>query len=254
MASRYFIKKIIYGFGFLAAFFLIAAAIYFLFFRGEPSCFDGRKNQEEFGVDCGGPCEDCEIKRLSPISELWIKHFPAEGGTVIASEIKNSNSGYGADSFSYIIEIFGKNGEKIKTLSKKSFIYAEEARCLFEYVEINPQKIGETKIFFSDAHWARAGVFSQPKTPTRQIITSQKESGDGFQTTGVVMNQNPFSVSKAKIVAFLTNGFGADIAISKTELENMAAFEERQFKIIFPKSVSALDSVNKTRICVEAAR
>ena len=33
--------------------------IYVNFFFELESCNDGRKNQNETGIDCGGPCNDC---------------------------------------------------------------------------------------------------------------------------------------------------------------------------------------------------
>ena len=41
-----------------------------------PSCTDGKKNQGEAGVDCGGPCARlCKVVSLPPIVH-WQRAFP----------------------------------------------------------------------------------------------------------------------------------------------------------------------------------
>ncbi|MEK7657744.1 MAG: hypothetical protein AAB366_00945 [Patescibacteria group bacterium] len=260
-------KQIIYGGGFLSVVLLILTASYLLWFRSEPSCFDGRWNQEESGVDCGGPCQDCEIKTLVPISERWLKYFSVDGKTVITAEIKNSNTDYAASGLSYVFDIYGKDGSKIKSIARKSFIYAEEIKCLFEQADVKFQEIGEIKISFSALDWKRKGEFSQPKIQKRQLITSFQDNQTGAETSGTVVNDNPFSLSKLRIIGFLLNKNGMELGVSKTELENLRAFEERPFKIIFPKNISLtsgdssgssldfnLADPNKTKICIEASR
>lgn len=246
---------------------LILAVFYLLWFKPEPSCFDGRWNQEELGIDCGGQCQDCEIKTLVPISERWLKYFSVDGKTVIVAEIKNSNTDYAASGLSYVFDIYGKDGSKIKSIARKSFIYAEEIKCLFEQADVKSQEIAEIKISFSVLDWKRKKEFSQPKIQKRQLITSLQDDQTGSETSGAVVNDNPFSLSKLRIVGFLLNKNGIELGASKTELENLRAFEERPFKIIFPKNISLtsadsfgssldfnLADPDKTRICIEASR
>ena len=67
MSSR-FLRRLIFGVFYLAVFGGLSYSIYLLGIRGGASCFDGRQNQSELGVDCGGSCVSCELKNLSPIS------------------------------------------------------------------------------------------------------------------------------------------------------------------------------------------
>lgn len=248
-------KQIIYGGGFLSIVFLILAASYLIWFKSEPSCFDGRRNQEESGVDCGGPCQDCEIKTLAPLSERWLKYFSVDGKTAIAVEIKNSNADYAASGLSYIFDIYAKDGSKIKSIAKKSFIYAGEIKCLFEQTDVKSSEIGDIKISLTDVNWKRKAEFSQPKIQKRQIVTSLQDNQIGAETSGVVINDNPFSLSKLRIIGFLLNRNGMELGVSKTEAEDLRAFEERPFKIIFPSSLDYnLADPDKTRICIEALR
>jgi hypothetical protein len=242
-------KQIIYGAGYLAVLFLLFFAVYFFRFKPAPTCFDAKKNQGETGVDCGGPCLPCEIKTLVPPEISWLKNLPADNQTIIAAEIKNPNLDWGADFFSYSVDIYGNNGEKIKTVKRNSFIYAGEIKYLIEPVEIDSKSIGKVEISFADFNWKSNEEFKKPTIQTREIKTEDSAIG-GFLT-----NNNAFKLSKIKVFGFLYNQYGILSAASKTELENINAFEEKFFKINFPKNISSLNiDFNKTKIYVEAIR
>lgn len=240
-------KQLFYGAGYLTVFFLIVFAIYLVWFKPAPTCYDGRRNQNEIGIDCGGSCPACEIKTLIPLETSWLKYFPADNQTVVAAEIKNSNINYAADSFSYAIDIYDNNGAKIKSLIKNSFIYAGEIKYLVELVEFNNKNIKEIKISFSDISWKLNEEFKKPTAQLREIKT------ESAAVSGFLTNNNAFRLSKIRIFGFLYSQYGILISASKTELENVSAFEEKFFKINFPKNLSGIDP-NKTKVYAEAIK
>ena len=260
------IKQIIYGSGFLAIVFLILLAIYFIWLKPEPTCSDGRRNQSEIGVDCGGPCAACEIKTLLPLQSIWQTKFSINGKAALTAQIKNSNSTYGANRFSYSFEIYGKNGNKIKTISGNSFIYASEIKYIFEPTDINYSDVEEIKVFTSAVQWLANEKFLKPKTQIREKITNIGEAGRGVEISGYVVNNNAYPLRKMRLVGFLATENNIKISVSKTELDNLAAFEERYFKIIFPKDIFVLSAdkretitftsadPNRTEIYVEAIK
>ena len=260
------IKQIIYGSGYLAIVFLILAGIYFLFLKPAPTCFDEKKNQGEIGIDCGGPCAACEIKTLLPLQSVWSNYFPINGKAAFATQIKNSNTNYGASRFSYVFDIYNKSGVKIKTISNSSFIYASEIKYVFELADLNYSDIGEIKISFSDVQWLATEKFPKPKTQIRERIVKMSESGKGVEVSGYIINENAYPLRKIRLVGFLATSNNIKISASKTELDNLKAFEERYFKIIFPKEVVLLGATapsavsftfadpNRTEIYVEPLR
>ena len=265
MLEKRRIKQLIYGGGYLAVIFLILFFVYSIWLKSAATCFDNRKNQKEIGVDCGGPCQACEIKTLSPIAINWTKYFSADPKTIVAAEIKNSNSSYGARKFTYTFDIYDKKGEKIKTLIRSSFIYPEEIKYLVEFLEINPKEIGNVQISFADFNdfnWAPKEDFSKPEIESREITVKINSIDNKIEIKGIANNKSAFSLSKIKIIAFLKTVDNMFISVSQTELENLAAFDKRPFAISFPKGIgltSATSSVfladpNKTKIYIEAAR
>jgi hypothetical protein len=56
-------------------FLLVLSFVYFSFFYKPATCFDGVKNGNETGIDCGGSCSlVCTNDALKPIT-LWSKAF-----------------------------------------------------------------------------------------------------------------------------------------------------------------------------------
>jgi hypothetical protein len=264
--GRRTVKQILYGAGYLAVLFLIVFSAYLIWFKPAPTCFDNKQNQNETGVDCGGPCLPCEIRTLTPLEASSMKYFPSDSQIIFVVEIKNSNLNWAADSFSYTFEIYGENGAKIKSFTENSFIYAGEIKYIIEPVEINSADVKDVKISFSNLDWKTKDEFTKPEVQTREIKTEKAESGvSELIVSGFINNSNAFSLSKARIIAFLSDKTGTQIGASKTELENIAAFTERPFKINFPKNITLMttstSSLNllqvdpgKTKVYVEALR
>lgn len=263
--SNRLIKQFIYGSGYLAVLFIFLSVIYFIFIKSGATCFDGKQNGDETGVDCGGYCASCEIRTLLPIQVNNIKYFSAGNKSVIVSEIANTNLNYGVSKFSYVFDIYDKNGERIKSETDNSFIYPSEVKYLINVADVSPSEIGDIKLSFSNINWKQKDGFKKPNVQIRQKITKAGEDGKGAEISGMVSNDNPFVLSKVRLVGFLATQSGIRISASKTELENLQPYEEKYFKIVFPKDVSLMSATSsfinltdvdpsQTEVYVEAIR
>ncbi len=70
-----------------------AALWFFVFSYKAPTCFDGKKNGSEIGVDCGGNCSLlCQSQALAPYVK-WERFFPVAPGIFNAvAYVENQNS------------------------------------------------------------------------------------------------------------------------------------------------------------------
>ena len=88
MQSR-FLKQFIYGVLYLGILSGLSYGVYAFVVR-QPNCTDGRQNQGESGIDCGGPCTSCELRQLKPIEIRSARVFTAEQAkhakTIVLSE------------------------------------------------------------------------------------------------------------------------------------------------------------------------
>lgn len=255
-------KQLIYGSGFFTVIFLFLLTAYFVFLKSAPSCFDNKQNQNEAGIDCGGVCAPCEMKTLLPLKSDWVKYFSVNNKAAITAQIRNSNTNYAADYFFYTFDIYDKNKNKIKSIEDRSFVYNSDVKYLFEITDIDYSNISNVDLLIGRISWKSKEEFKKPKVSIREEITKAGENEKGIEVSGILVNENPFLLSKATIVSFLNNNNKIKISVSKTELENLESFSEKPFKIFFPIEASLLspESIfnvnlvdpNKTEIHIEA--
>ena len=137
-------RQLIIGAIFLTIFLSIGAGIY-LTVKPQATCFDNKRNQREIGVDCGGPCIPCDLKNNPPITvQKQPAFFITQDEKInILFQLLNSNSEWGAKSFSYQLTLNGQNGE-IQKLNFSDFILPQEIKyILLPQVKVNfiPQSI-----------------------------------------------------------------------------------------------------------------
>ena len=105
--------------GILGAVALAFFAILFItVFYDAPSCTDRVQNQEESGVDCGGPCEFLCIGEQRPPTVLFTKALSNAAGRVdIIASVENKNLAAAAKNVPYRISLFDARQTLIKEAS-----------------------------------------------------------------------------------------------------------------------------------------
>ena len=235
-------KQILYSAGYIIFFALIIFGVYYIWFQPAPSCFDNRQNQGETGVDCGGPCKPCALKNIMPLKTSWIKEFPVKNQTIITAEIQNPNIDFGAKKLTYTMNIYGKDGSVIQSVMRDSLIYAGEIKYILELTDASNTDIADVKIDFSNFDWQSKDDFPNPNIQIRAINTVAGANGLGPNVNGLISNNNPFGLSKARIIGFLVNSADIEISASQTELDNLNAFEEKPFQVNFHSDVSLVSN------------
>lgn len=244
------VKQLLYFLLYLAIIGIIVFLIYLWLVKPAPSCFDNRQNQGETGVDCGGPCQPCEIKYLKPLEAQKIRFFNLQNKTIITAEITNPNQNFGADRFTYTINFYNQTGTKIGSLTNDSFIYPAEIKAIFEIDEKTKfSDIYNISIDFKDTHWVSSEDFQKPLIELReQKLVEDKP----LKLKGVVVNQSNFDVG-LKLIAFVYNRYGIQIGASKTEIAKLEAHEQKDFQITLPFDIlkEEIDQ-SRTKIFAEA--
>jgi hypothetical protein len=72
-----------------------------------PSCTDGKQNQNETGVDCGGPCPYlCSVSQIVPTIQFVRAVSPEQGRTDIIAYIDNTNTTGGVRDAQYTVDLY----------------------------------------------------------------------------------------------------------------------------------------------------
>lgn len=252
---RRVIKQFLYGFLYLSIFSGIIAVIYIGFLRPAPSCIDGKLNQGEIEIDCGGPnCSDCALRSLKPITGS-VQFFGGDSDATAFIRIQNPNLNYGAGEFDYDIKLFNRTGDNFRTLSGKTFIYPSDVKAIIlTSLDIDYSDIARAEFYADNFIWKKTSDFIKPDMDSREV--SAKSSGNGIAVEGVVQNKNLFPISRVVVNAILINKQGLFINASKTFVADIKSREERYFKIFIPVAGDELQSVDfsGTKIYLEVIR
>lgn len=224
----------------------IGTGLYF-HYRAEPTCFDGKKNQGEEEVDCGGPCPPCEIRYLRKPEILWADFFATgEHSGDVAVKIKNSNSRYGARKFSYKMVLLDAFGEELAARVGESFVMPQELKYLVEpKFDVVAGEVKDVQIEIFDIQWAALSDY-QPDLSARGVrarFSVPPEIGY-LEVSGLVMNRGAILLDRVGVNAILYDKDRRPIAAGRTEIRSLKPNGERYFKILWPKPFPGVSDEN----------
>lgn len=240
------LKKFLYGGFYLTVLFLVLFGVYKSIFKTAPTCFDKKQNGGETAIDCGGPCESCEVLALEPIETIGaVKFFGLSSGkAVLAALVENPNTDYGA-SFFYTFKIYDEKGNLLEIRSGRENIFQAERKYIYDSgVESIFRNISKVESEISNPLWVASKNLSKPDLSVSDVLTASEAAQ--IKVSGLVKNIGPLDARQLQIIAFLSNNRGWEIFASKTFIDYLPSFSEKPFEIYFPT-----DSALKEKLDVE---
>ena len=210
---------------------------YFIFYE-KPTCFDGKQNGAERGLDCGGDCA-----KLCPADFAMPKALWSYSMNVVPSiynslaYIQNPNQSVEALSLPYLLRLYDSEGVLIAERRGSAYVPAGQKFAIFEG-GINTGVRIPVKTTFewsSEPLWQPAQVFN--KIRTDDIII---EEGDKPKAEVKIRNTSPIT-TYSNIDAFIVLYDRDDnrVAFSKTLIERINKEETRTLYYTWPKAFSA---------------
>lgn len=190
-------------------------AIGFFIFYQEPTCFDGKQNGDEEGIDCGGSCELlCNISTKDPIVH-WRRYFNVtEGVYNVVAYIENQNANAGARDVEYEFALFDRNGIQITQKTGKIDIRPNQITPIIEN-NLNTGKLDVARVSFDfkDISW-----FEQEPLGNLVIIRKQELlKVDGLpRVTATVVNNTTQDLRNTRFVVILYDEENNALATSNT--------------------------------------
>lgn len=242
--SWVFQRQLIYFF--IAAFiFIIFATGVFLVFKPEATCFDGKKNQDEESVDCGGVCSAC-LGETKDIIVLWSNVFPLGNGKYeVASLLKNPNFFAGLPELKYRFKLYDVNNILISVREGKSFMNPNEEYLIFETdISVGERVPKRVFIEFDDLNWQRI----EKKRP--QIFVTEKNFNNSiFPILEVkVTNKSLSSFGAIEAAAILFDEEDNAIGVSITKIGALPPEFSKTISFTWPKEFSEIPSSSEILI------
>ncbi|MEN9614498.1 MAG: hypothetical protein RLZZ347_805 [Candidatus Parcubacteria bacterium] len=211
----------------------------FLLFYHPPSCFDGKKNQDEAGVDCGGVCQKiCPFQIPEPIVK-WARSLSVQSGVYNAvAYIENPNVGFGALSAPYIFRIYDKDGLLISERKGQTFVPPGKVFAIFEPAIDVGERIPErtlfefTQVFDWQRMTAQEDVLFVAKFALQDEKTSPRLEAD-------IANHSVREVGEAEVVALVFDTDNNVIGFSRTTTPRIAPQSSTHIVFTWPKPFGA---------------
>ena len=240
-------KQIVYGVGFFIVVAGMLAAVFKPVLTPAPSCTDGRLNQDEEEIDCGGTsCMACAIKRLEPIRTGSVRVFVSGSSTALVAELTNPNAEYGISRIGYSFVVRSPEGVVQTIASGVERLGPGERRTIFA-VAPKDLPIGGYRVdIVSDApNWQIMPGGEVAGVAVDDVAT--EIAGESVTVSGSVRNQSPLGGDSVRILAIIADRLGNEIFAAQTVSENLGGLESRSWRILFPRDVGIAGRVDPAR-------
>lgn len=218
---------------------VIGTGLYFLF-QPKPSCIDGKQNQNETGIDCGGVCLVACIEKIvgNDILVREIAFIPTDRGKYdIVAKIFNPNNDIGAASFQYSLFLRDANDKELTRVSGTNFILPQETKSLLAF-NLEPGQIpAKAVIELSNFEWTRPkGYRAKPELNiySRRYVSNPDPSVFGAAIATLV-NESLYDFRKIQIKVVLRDASGAPLAANQSEMQTVTVGREQDIRIVFPQ-------------------
>ena len=224
---------VIFGIVFL----LLIMPLFFAFYN-RPTCFDGKKNGDEKGVDCGGTCQLLCVSEAVDPHILWSRAFkttPNIYSAVAYFENRNINSEAMAP---YIFRIYNKNNVLIAEREGITFIPKNKIIAIFEpNIEIKEQvPYRATFDFKEQLAWRK----NPKQDPNITVVNKSLTNADTKpRIDATIKNESLLPISNIEAVAIVYDNRENAIAASRTFIDRLEKDESAMVTFTWPSPFPA---------------
>lgn len=218
---------------------IIALGLLIYFIRKpEATCFDGKQNQAEKKVDCGGPCTPC--KEEIQAENLIVKStavVPGGNNTYdVVAEISNPNYDAGAKNFKYTFTLKDDLENIVSVRSGSSYIFPGDTRYVAEIsmTAENNSAVSSVDVQIADAEWKSVLGSAKPQIGVYSKKFGEAPIGEGYEAEGIIRNESGYDLEKVDIVIILRDANNNIIGLNKTQKDSLRVKEERDFIFNWP--------------------
>ena len=229
-SSQRIIKRLVIILIYIIIISAIGTALFYLS-RAKPTCNDGKINQGEEKIDCGGPCQKCEeIPKIESAQILEKKMIPSGGNKYDALvKIKNPNSLFGIENLGYTFNFLDASGRVIIQKEGTSFLLPAETKYLFVFNADLTEKPASLDFRIKSYKWQKFLDYEEPNIVSYQKEFSFMSGGPEFAGLKLkIQNKSGYDLRKITTKTVLRDRQGNPVAINETNNNDVQINEERE--------------------------
>lgn len=228
-------RQFIYIGSIILVFLLVVVLPTIIHFYKAPTCFDGKMNQTEQGIDCGGPCTLLCPAQYAPLNVLWSRFSKVSDGVYnVLAYVENPNLNAGANNLTYVFKLYDKQGLLLKERSGITFAPPNKIMAVFEADLLTGNQVPARVefSFTSRALWLKQNS-AETGLAVSQAVVSREASAP--RLTFILTNKNTQPVNKIEAVGIIYDTDGNTLAFSRTIVEGLFSREAREVSLNWPK-------------------
>ncbi|MBX4192592.1 hypothetical protein KW798_03880 [Candidatus Parcubacteria bacterium] len=194
--------------------------VYYAFIKVAPTCFDGKENATEHGIDCGGTCSLICTNEANDPTVLWSRTFQTSGNFYTAAAyIKNNNPGAGAKHVPYIFQLYDEKNLLVKAVEGVIDLPPIPVIPIVEHnINVGNRQIVRTQFSFSSgATWNTISASALPALR----IGEQKLQPGATRLDATLRNDSLDDARNVTVTAVLFDQEGVARGAVKQELERV---------------------------------
>ena len=212
---------------------VVAGVQGFRLFYEPPTCFDGRRNGGEKGIDCGGACERVCAADVAPLVVQWVQYFKIRDGEYsVVAHIENPNGNVGVRSLPYTFKLFDSSGNIITEVAGVSYALPAESFPIFEgplYITSEPARV--------EFEFAEEPLFVQSER-SEEILFIENSTLSSSETapkiSTLVRNTSIRALRDVNAFAVVYGGGDTPVAVSKTDIGYLASGARERITFTWP--------------------
>lgn len=228
----------------------------FVYFAPAPTCFDGKQNQAEQGVDCGGPCAKKCLGDIKDLTVVWTRVSPAADGRYdVAALVDNGNTSAGLKNLTYRFKLYDERGVTVAIREGNTYLNSAERFVIFESGIDTKAKVPKRAVLeipeTAALEWGRFEAAKPNMIVARKIFTNEP-----FPSLEAVLRSGEVGALRdLQVAAILYDEAQNVLAVSRTTLDNLPASGERSAYFTWgaalasstPTNIDVLVRVNQTQ-------
>lgn len=211
-------RQLFYALMVLGVIVALLVVAWFVFFYKPPTCVDGKMNQNEEGIDCGGVC--VKVCEAPAVSAVWARSVKVADGVYHAvAMIRNPATDAGTTNLPYTFYLYDVDNILVAQRSGAMVLEPGETVPLLE-ANIVTRERAPTKTFveFGTAVWRE-----RSRTQSPVVIDTEVLDAENLRLTARVSNTTPTVVPKVILTALLYGKDEVLVAASQTLLTDIPA-------------------------------
>jgi len=184
-----------------------------------PSCADGKQNQDESGIDCGGSCQYLCSAAVEVPRVTFARAITTNGRTDVIAYVENRNRTAEAKDASYTVEVFDEEGTLLGT--RKGMLDLPARTTVPVFVPgIAPGTSFAPRAFITfdgDMKWRNV----RDDVPALSVGNASLVPGDHPRVIATLSNPSSTAVYDQEVVATVYGLEGLAIAASRTVVRSI---------------------------------